>query len=778
MVSNEQQLMSKAKTPEEQAAVRAAWEATYIQRSTPSASDFSRRPPLFREAYAFYIEQRSRGEEIALSRGINISPFPSTQVQEAQAVWAAKELPIETPPSQSTITPPTAKEEFMSIIEKASKQKTIPIDPKTGRPYGTTGVAPTFPEQYKQTVQKFGYVKGTPAFGGYKTQRAFELHQKKRFAAGDTSAYYQSKGMSNLAFLTPAVTPYFTPISPYLLAAGGAEELVTPAGQKRIQQKQKTYQEKEIYGYKPSPTVAGIMAYGQPVAEVGIGLLGMRSQYKSYQAKKALKAPQKTQFFAEQTPMEDFSKVDVLAKTTKARKETYSLSKQIVKSSGTKTAGIAKGYIIEGGKITQKAIKQGKIKPFYSIGSSETAGTGTYVKEYSGIKMGKSIGEGSLSKAATQIKGDPVKIQKVVGAAEPVGDAGMFRFIGGTPKSLRIYKSGRLTQTATPDIFGIIKTSPISIEGFGQPIKISSAVQKSVVHQVSAISSAVQAAAPATKTSGISSLFFGVSGITSGTSSLSAAKTTQKPEVIGAAQLIAPISREKTEQKTKVIPEQTTLQTQETKQESRVAIIPSMVTQTLIATKEETKQTQGIGLIAAQIPVTKTKQKETQRARPPAPTFIFPQEVGKPLKFKIPPPLFIEVSRKKTKKEEPYDAFVKIDSTKPKKTRWVKVADNVSYSTALGIAGTAVDKSSLSSKFKVVRDKGKVRPVKDDNWSNISHKFRNYRIKKGKKVKTPNVFIEKARYRLDSPQERRKIQRARVSSLLIGSGKSKGLFRF
>lgn len=131
----------------------------------------------------------------------------------------------------------------------------------------------------------------------------------------------------------------------------------------------------------------------------------------------------------------------------------------------------------------------------------------------------------------------------------------------------------------------------------------------------------------------------------------------------------------------------------------------------------------------------------------------------------------LRTDRKKKQKQydgKPYDTFVLIDATKGNKRRWVQVADNVPYETALGMGAGFVDQSNLSSRFKVVEDKGEINQVKSNVWGNIGYKFREYMIRKGTRISQQNTFIEKTKYRLDSPQERRQIQRARASSLLIG----------
>lgn len=128
----------------------------------------------------------------------------------------------------------------------------------------------------------------------------------------------------------------------------------------------------------------------------------------------------------------------------------------------------------------------------------------------------------------------------------------------------------------------------------------------------------------------------------------------------------------------------------------------------------------------------------------------------KPFGFEIP-----EFERKKKGFiEKPYDAFVKVDATKGNKVRWVQVVDNVPLVTALSKGGSFVDENP-SNQFKVVQSKGKLNRIVDVAWNSISNKFREYSQKSGIKVGLkPGHYIEKRKYRIDSPSERRAIPQA------------------
>lgn len=157
------------------------------------------------------------------------------------------------------------------------------------------------------------------------------------------------------------------------------------------------------------------------------------------------------------------------------------------------------------------------------------------------------------------------------------------------------------------------------------------------------------------------------------------------------------------------------------------------------------------------------------------PRVIFPGEPTprnptpiKPVEpFKIEPDL--DNRKKKKKSGQAYDALVLIDATKGNKARWVQVADNVSREAALGFGARFTDQSNISSQFKIVKDEGQVNDIQNNFWVNLGYKFRDYMVRKGNKIQNQNRYIEKRKYRLDSPRERGQIQQARASTLLMGA---------
>ncbi len=72
----------------------------------------------------------------------------------------------------------------------------------------------------------------------------------------------------------------------------------------------------------------------------------------------------------------------------------------------------------------------------------------------------------------------------------------------------------------------------------------------------------------------------------------------------------------------------------------------------------------------------------------------------------------------------------------------------------------------MSASGKIRRTKGKAKPaeilVPKDYFERNMPKFREFKIKKGKKISTPNSFIEKRGKRLDTRREVRKITLAKL----------------
>ena len=91
-----------------------------------------------------------------------------------------------------------------------------------------------------------------------------------------------------------------------------------------------------------------------------------------------------------------------------------------------------------------------------------------------------------------------------------------------------------------------------------------------------------------------------------------------------------------------------------------------------------------------------------------------------------------------------------------KTKRWVRLSKKpMSYGNALSRGARAAD-NTISAQFKVVPTKKSITPRGSDPYFNLQqHKFREYKIRQKKKIKTPSRFIErKGSPRIDTVGER------------------------
>lgn len=135
-----------------------------------------------------------------------------------------------------------------------------------------------------------------------------------------------------------------------------------------------------------------------------------------------------------------------------------------------------------------------------------------------------------------------------------------------------------------------------------------------------------------------------------------------------------------------------------------------------------------------------------------------------------------------------YNAFYLRDATKDMKAKWVQInspdepqskqsamdkmarwVDN--KITAKGKIKPITQTKTIKGKKKVIAKVfGRPLPRGSGYFGKTRHKFREHKVRKGRKILTPQTFIEKQRYRLDQPGEVKKIHRAkRISSFLLPS---------
>lgn len=144
--------------------------------------------------------------------------------------------------------------------------------------------------------------------------------------------------------------------------------------------------------------------------------------------------------------------------------------------------------------------------------------------------------------------------------------------------------------------------------------------------------------------------------------------------------------------------------------------------------------------------------------------FVRPATIPK-LKLKLPKILFPKLetpeekeARKKILKKE----FGFIAQLKQRGV-WTQISKKVlSKKDAVALGGFATD-NTLSRQFRIKQSNKKI--TSDFKGLFASKKFRDYTIKKGKKVPMKDQFIEKVKYALDMPKEKQTIQQFRKSAM-------------
>lgn len=139
--------------------------------------------------------------------------------------------------------------------------------PVQQKPVSEVQLAPTIGQKLKEATQG-NFIKGTLNFLGSQAQELFSKSQQIAAKKGDTSAYYQSEPILNIAGIAPVVAAYSTPyLGEALLIGGGAESV--------------------IRGQTATERLLGL-------GEVGLGLYGASILGSNLAAKQELKAFEKS----------------------------------------------------------------------------------------------------------------------------------------------------------------------------------------------------------------------------------------------------------------------------------------------------------------------------------------------------------------------------------------------------------------------------------------------------------------------------------------------------
>lgn len=150
--------------------------------------------------------------------------------------------------------------------------------------------------------------------------------------------------------------------------------------------------------------------------------------------------------------------------------------------------------------------------------------------------------------------------------------------------------------------------------------------------------------------------------------------------------------------------------------------------------------------------------------------------------------LFFPLEKKRVSKAQGYNVHVMKEATKESKRRYEKINPVLlNKESAKSMMARVVDKTisargriqKAQKQVQVIRDRignvvGKreiqvqVADTKDRYWQQNKHKFRNYKVVKGKRRPlAEGTYIEKRKYRLDSPGEVKKIQKERSASSFL-----------
>jgi hypothetical protein len=210
--------------------------------------------------------------------------MPEFQKLSSEELGKLPESSLKKLESAGLITRDLSQTEMLEIKEIEPLQKE-PVSAPVHSPYiHSVDVAPTRTEQYIRSIGEKGFTEGSLNFVGEKLKG---LVRTSKYSPVAYTGYDIPVG--NLVSGVVQTAPYFSSIGPSLLVAAGTEELLTSAGRERISEQSQTYEQKGF-----SPLTSDIISWGQPVAEVGLGALGLRGQSKNLQITGELKKLDKT----------------------------------------------------------------------------------------------------------------------------------------------------------------------------------------------------------------------------------------------------------------------------------------------------------------------------------------------------------------------------------------------------------------------------------------------------------------------------------------------------
>jgi len=720
------------------------------------------------KAQAARIEAKRLGFD-SVEEYISISEWGSKEMQKLQDKKIISQVEKE---AQMTFIPEVRKQILqeakttgkVDISKYVSRPKVTPIVPKTltPPPSGVVSLPPSKYEQFKKEVQQEGYIKGGLGFIGKKTSGFIS---ESKFSPFRRTGYAKPVGKGTKLMVETA--PYFTPVGPALLVGAGAEEIFTKRGRLRIKEKQKKF-ESEAYGAR----ISTVFSYGQPIAEIGLGLAGGIALFRgARQVSKLKKEIPITKFKAEvqHIPEKDIEGISLISRTKIGKKEYLSVFGGISKEG---KIALTKG---KGVVLTEEGAY-----PFKSLGLGKKLGKAKVVKPGK-IKIKKEIGEGFGVKTLT-IADEKAITSKFIGTSIKEGETTYV--LAGKPK-LRI-EPGEVRTIFRPTITGEIKKAKVPKEKIieFEPFEKTYIGKKPKVK--------VPEEKPVTQ--------------------LQKEKQFQEQQekvlkMVGGMEETAKvkaISEVKEVAKVKVFPIKTDSQIfiQPPKIKVREETMASVFSKQLFGIKEKPKlkgiikEKEAIVPILSFTNINVFKEKQDFYRKPISqlkikekgegirtfsiPSF-FPSEKPPEKISKVPPLISLPLPERDIKRKvQAYYGYVKVDSTKGK-PKWKKVTPKkATKRAAVDYASEVVDKS-LSARFKVSPVKRKVKGKKKfvmvekqklsqptGYWEQNKKKFRTFKQRKGVRTKIPNQAIELQKYRLDTPGETRMIQREKRVGRFFG----------
>ena len=511
----------------------------------------------------------------------------------------------------------------------------------TAKPSMAVQEAPTKTQQFKTSIQQQGYIKGSLFFAG---QKASGWFSSSKFSPVKDSGYQAPVGKLSSAVVS--VGPYFTSAGPALLFAGGAESYVTPSGRTRMKERESYLTTEKGFG----PITSKVVSYGQPVAEMGLGFFGVRSQFKgikaTQEAKLFEKAPQKIKVARVEgetggvdigvgykvTKPNVYQKTILRIKPTeyliKYKQPFYKVGKgeKVVMESGE---GIT--YSLSGKKLTATTFESSGVS--YG-GKNVMLGANKLKVGVKGLEggYGKTIIQtklrttGKIKKAYDPLINDfrisykaKVKpfIEKLREPSQFVSTQkdNLIKFAGGPTKKLRFYGGGRITSLSNFRTFGTIKRIKVPSSSGVESIAGTGLKQIPKTSFVSTDFSSAMKAGAITKQSIIPKTSFGFSKMIQPQKT----KSIMKPMV--AKTELKQVQVQKVESNQIIKPAQITIQKFKLATKKRTATKFAQAPVSIMNLAQVPKTRQGI------IPSLKTPQLLKTTSRTPTPTSIITQPI-------------------------------------------------------------------------------------------------------------------------------------------------------